>query len=144
MPLIIVATPLSAEARDLPVDNRISGRASKLEFSRRACMQPGNLPCGFFEPDAHRLETARQIGDGQNPCRHHHRGLSAAIPATAFTGQARQRGPMLKQRRCGFSNELVEVWKFRSMYTALGGADDARARATRAWPCRAHHPQNHH
>jgi lipopolysaccharide/colanic/teichoic acid biosynthesis glycosyltransferase len=37
------------------------------------------------------------------------------------------KGPVLfKQKRYGFNNELVEVWKFRSMYTEMSDANAAK------------------
>lgn len=46
--------------------------------------------------------------------------LSPLMLATAVAIKLESRGPILfKQKRHGFNNEIIEVWKFRSMYTDM-------------------------
>jgi len=125
--LIIVAIPLSAEARllhilkrlwELPVDIRISGKASGLKFSSKAYTYIGRLPLlavfdrplmgwGLF------LKTVfdRVIAGAAIAV------LAPVMLAVAAAIRLESKGPILfKQKRYGFNNELIEVFKFRSMY----------------------------
>jgi exopolysaccharide biosynthesis polyprenyl glycosylphosphotransferase len=53
--------------------------------------------------------------------------LSPLMLATAVAVRLESKGPVLfKQKRYGFNNELVEVWKFRSMYTEMSDANAAK------------------
>ena len=135
--LIIVAIPLSAEARllqilkrlwELPVDIRISGQASKLKLSPRAYTHLGNLPllAVFDRPLTGWSSFLKSTMD---------RSLallfiivfSPVLAATALAVRLDSKGPILfKQRRYGFNNELIEVYKFRSMYVERSDADASR------------------
>lgn len=125
--LIIVAIPLSAEARllyilkrlwELPVDIRISGKASSLKFSSKAYTYIGRLPLlavfdrplmgwGLFLKnvfDRVIASTAIVV-------------LAPVMLAVAVAIRLESKGPVLfKQKRYGFNNEMIEVFKFRSMY----------------------------
>jgi Undecaprenyl-phosphate glucose phosphotransferase len=125
--MIIVAIPLSAEARllhilkrlwELPVDIRISGRASALKFSPRAYSRLGNLPLlavfdrplrgwqSFLKNAVDRVLAALALIL-----------LSPVMLAAAAAVKLESKGPVIfKQRRYGFNNELIEIYKFRSMY----------------------------
>jgi Undecaprenyl-phosphate glucose phosphotransferase len=125
--LIIVAIPLAAEARllhilkrlwELPVDIRISGQASSLKLSPRAYTYLGRLPLlavfdrpltawgAFLKSAMDRVLATILIVL-----------LSPIMLATAAAVRLESKGPILfKQRRYGFNNELIEVYKFRSMY----------------------------
>ena len=47
--------------------------------------------------------------------------------ATAIAIRLESKGPVLfKQKRYGFNNELVEIWKFRSMHTDMSDANAAK------------------
>jgi Undecaprenyl-phosphate glucose phosphotransferase len=125
--LIIVAIPLSAEARllyilkrlwELPVDIRISGKASSLKFSSKAYTYLGRLPLlavfdrplmgwGLFLKNVFdRVVASVAIV-----------ALAPLMLAVAAAIRLESKGPVLfKQKRYGFNNELIEVFKFRSMY----------------------------
>ena len=125
--LIIVAIPLSAEARllhilkrlwELPVDIRISGKASSLKFSSKAYTYIGRLPLlamfdrplmgwGLFLKNVFdRVIASVAIVV-----------LAPVMLAVAAAIRLESKGPVLfKQKRYGFNNELIEVFKFRSMY----------------------------
>ncbi|MGE3877248.1 MAG: undecaprenyl-phosphate glucose phosphotransferase [Parvibaculaceae bacterium] len=135
--LIIVAIPISAEARllqilkrlwELPVDIRISGQASRLKLSPRAYTQLGNLPLlavfdrpltgwgSFLKSTMDRCLAGILIVL-----------LSPILALTALAVRLDSRGPILfKQRRYGFNNELIEVHKFRSMHADLSDANATR------------------
>ena len=125
--LIIVAIPLSAEARllyilkrlwELPVDIRISGKASSLKFSSKAYTYIGRLPLlamfdrplmgwGLFLKNVFdRVIASVAIVV-----------LTPVMLAVAIAIRLESKGPVLfKQKRYGFNNELIEVFKFRSMH----------------------------
>ncbi len=132
--LIIVAIPLSAEARllyilkrlwELPVDIRISGKASSLKFSSKAYTYLGRLPllAVFDRPLmgwALFLKTAfdRVISGAAIVA------MAPVMLAVAAAIRLESKGPVLfKQKRYGFNNELIEVFKFRSMYANRCDAD---------------------
>lgn len=135
--LIIVAIPLSAEARllqilkrlwELPVDIRISGQASKLKLSPRAYTHLGKLPllAVFDRPLTGWGSFVKSAMD---------RSLAAVLIVllspilflTALCVRLDSKGPILfKQRRYGFNNELIEVYKFRSMHADLSDAHATR------------------
>jgi Undecaprenyl-phosphate glucose phosphotransferase len=135
--LIIVTVPRAAEFRllqilsrfwVLPVDVRLSALGSKLPLSSRAYTYIGNVPmlAVFDKPLTDWERVVKNVTD---------RALAAillilAAPVMAAVAVAirwESRGPVLfKQKRYGFNNELIEVLKFRSMYTDRCDADAAK------------------
>ncbi|MET3612873.1 Undecaprenyl-phosphate glucose phosphotransferase [Rhizobium aquaticum] len=128
--ILIIALPLSAEARllellrklwVLPVDIRIAAHSSKLRFRPRAYSRIGKVSMldVFDKPIADWDSVAKRAFDIIFslvaivllwPIM-----LGAAL-AVKFTS----RGPIIfKQKRHGFNNEVVEIYKFRSMYTEM-------------------------
>ena len=125
--LILVSLPLAAEERVLhlvrklwvlPVDVRLTAHMSKLRFRPRAYSYIGNVPVLdiFDKPiaDWNRVTKAvfdRVVGG---------LGLIAAAPlmaGIALAVKADSAGPIFfRQRRYGFNNEPIEIWKFRSLY----------------------------
>jgi Undecaprenyl-phosphate glucose phosphotransferase len=126
--LLIVALPLTAESRllqllkqlwVLPVDIRLSAHTNKLRFRPRTYSFVGKVP--FLDvvdkPIADWDVVTKAVFDRVL-------GffiLMLALPAMAAVAVAIRldsKGPVLfKQKRYGFNNELIEVYKFRSMYT---------------------------
>jgi Undecaprenyl-phosphate glucose phosphotransferase len=135
--LIIVAIPMSAETRmlqilkrlwELPVDIRISGAAGKLKLSRGAYTYLGQLPLlsAFERPLSGWDAIVKSMVD---------RAialcalilLSPVMAAVALAVKWESKGPAIfRQKRFGFNNELVEVFKFRSMYTDMADAGAAK------------------
>jgi Undecaprenyl-phosphate glucose phosphotransferase len=135
--LIIVAIPFGAESRllhilkrlwELPVDIRISGQASSLKLSPRAYTYLGELPLlavfdrpltawgAFLKSAMDRVLAAILI-----------LLLSPVMLAAALAVRLESKGPILfKQRRYGFNNELIEIYKFRSMYADKTDASAAK------------------
>lgn len=131
--LIIVAIPISAEQRlmqilkniwELPVDIRVSGQSAQLKLSPRAYDYLGDLPllAVFDRPLSAWNEFLKGIVD---------RiiallaivALSPVLLGTALAVRLNSKGPVIfKQKRYGFNNELIEVYKFRSMYVDQGDA----------------------
>jgi Undecaprenyl-phosphate glucose phosphotransferase len=135
--LLIVSLPITAENRllqllkklwVLPVDIRLSAHTNKLRFRPRTYSFLGKLP--FLDvvdkPITDWDYVAKWLVD---------RVLGAALLALALPVMALvaiairldSPGPVLfKQKRYGFNNELIEVFKFRSMY--VDKADAAAAK----------------
>ncbi len=131
--LIIVAIPLSAEQRllhilkrlwQLPVDIRVSGQAAALKLSPRAYTYLGDLPLlslfdrplnGWDQFMKNTLDRAIALA-----------ALIALCPIMLIVALAiklESKGPIIfRQKRFGFNNELVQVFKFRSMYTDMADA----------------------
>ena len=125
--LLIVSLPITAENRllqmlrklwVLPVDIRLSAHTNKLRFRPRAYSFIGSVP--FFDiydkPIADWDYFAKRVFDIVVSAL----ALVALSPimiAAAIAIRLDSPGPVLfKQKRYGFNNELIEVYKFRSMY----------------------------
>ncbi len=126
--LVIVTIPQFAEDRllnmlkklwELPVDVRISGHSNKLRLAPEAYTHIGDLPllsvfnrplggwAAFVKAVFDRIVAAAMIV-----------AFAPVMAATALAVRLESKGPALfKQKRYGFNNELIEVYKFRSMYT---------------------------
>jgi Undecaprenyl-phosphate glucose phosphotransferase len=124
--LVIITLPASAEARlisiidalrVLPADVRISAQGHKIRFRPRAYSYVGNLAC---------LDVSdRPLGDWGPLLK----GVADRIIAffaiiflspimliAALAVKLDSPGPLIfRQKRYGFNNELIEVYKFRSM-----------------------------
>jgi Undecaprenyl-phosphate glucose phosphotransferase len=125
--LVLFAMPISAEGRILqmlkklwvlPVDIRLAAHTNKLRFRPRAYSYVGSVPTldVFDKPIADWDVVMKWLFDkivgGLI--------LLAASPImllAAIAIKLDSRGPVLfKQKRYGFNNELIEVYKFRSMH----------------------------
>ena len=135
--MLIVALPMAAEQRlvallqklwVLPVDIRLSARSSKLRFRPRSYSYVGAVPFLdlFDKPIADwdyivKAAFDRIIGGMI---------LIAAAPvmlAVAAAIKLDSPGPVLfRQKRYGFNNELIEVFKFRSMHVNQTDANAAK------------------
>ncbi len=133
--LLIVTFPVFAESRllevlkklwVLPVDIRLSAHTNRLRFRPRAYSYIGNVPFldVFDKPLADWGYILKRLEDQVISAI----ALVFALPVmlvVAIAIKIDSRGPVLfKQKRYGFNNELIEVYKFRSMYT---DQSDARA-----------------
>jgi Undecaprenyl-phosphate glucose phosphotransferase len=126
--LVIFSLPISAEGRILqmlkklwvlPVDIRLAAHTNKLQFRPRSYSYIGSVPVldVFDRPIADWDVVMKWLFDKLMG------GLAlvCALPAMAAIAllvKLDSRGPVLfKQKRYGFNNDLIEVYKFRSMYT---------------------------
>src|ERR1700752_2077180 len=135
--LVIFSLPISAEQRILqmlkklwvlPLDIRLAAHANKLRFRPRAYSYIGNIPVldvldkPITDWDVVMKWLFDKIDGGPLPM-----AVSPIMLIPAIAIKLDSRGPVLfKQKRYGFNNELIEVYKFRSMY-----ADQADANAGR-------------
>ncbi|TIL57104.1 MAG: undecaprenyl-phosphate glucose phosphotransferase [Mesorhizobium sp.] len=126
--MLIVSLPLTAETRVLqllkklwvlPVDIRLSAHSNALRFRPRAYSYIGSVPMlDIFD---------RPINDWDSVAKRAFDivfsiiGIIVFSPvmlATAIAIKLDSQGPVLfHQKRHGFNNEIIEVYKFRSMYT---------------------------
>ncbi len=126
--MLIVSLPISAEARVLsllkklwvlPVDIRLSALNNHLRFRPRAYSYVGSVPMLdiFDKPINDWDSVAKRIFDIVFSVL----GIVALSPimiATAIAIKLNSKGPVIfVQKRHGFNNEIINVWKFRSMYT---------------------------
>lgn len=128
--MLIVTLPVSAAIRVqqmlhklwvLPVDIRLSAHSDKLRFRPRNYTYEGSLP--FIDvvdrPLADWDAVSKRVFDlviGVLSLI----ALSPVMIATAIAIKATSKGPVFfRQKRFGFNNEVVSVWKFRSMYTDM-------------------------
>jgi Undecaprenyl-phosphate glucose phosphotransferase len=125
--LVIFSLPITAEKRILqmlkklwvlPVDIRLSAHTNKLRFRPRSYSYIGDVPVldVFDRPITDWDVVVKEMFDrivGSLI-------LLVALPVMAMVALAIKldsRGPVLfRQKRYGFNNELIEVFKFRSMY----------------------------
>lgn len=125
--LVVFTLPISAEARILemlsklwvlPIDIRLSAHASKLRLRPRSYSYIGSVPVldVFDKPIADwdivlKAVFDRIVGTLMLLL------LSPVLIATAIAVKLDSKGPVFfRQKRYGFNNELIEVFKFRSMY----------------------------
>jgi Undecaprenyl-phosphate glucose phosphotransferase len=135
--LVIFSLPISAESRILamlkklwvlPLDIRLAAHTNKLRFRPRSYSYIGKVPVidVFDRPIADWDVVMKWLFDkivgGLL--------LLLALPAMALIAVAIKldsRGPVLfKQKRYGFNNDLIEIYKFRSMYADKTDAGAAK------------------
>lgn len=126
--MLIIALPLNAESRVLellkklwilPLDIRLAAHANKLRFRPRAYSYVGAVPMLdiFDRPITDWDSVAKRSFDIFFSL------LAIAVLwpvmiGTAIAIKLNSKGPVLfKQKRHGFNNEVIDVLKFRSMYT---------------------------
>jgi len=142
--MLIVSLPITAESRVLsllkklwvlPVDIRLSAHSNQLRFRPRSYSYIGAVPMLdiFDKPINDWDSVAKRAFDivfsllGIVV-------LSPVMLATAIAIKLDSRGPVLfKQKRHGFNNEVIEVYKFRSMYADKSDAS-ARQAVTKGDP----------
>ncbi len=135
--LVLFSLPISAESRILamlkklwvlPVDIRLSAHTNQLRFRPRSYSYIGSVPVldVFDRPIADWDVVMKSLFDklvGSLALI----ALSPVMALVALAIKLDSRGPVLfKQKRYGFNNELIEVYKFRSMYVDQSDATAAK------------------
>jgi Undecaprenyl-phosphate glucose phosphotransferase len=132
--LVIFALPISAENRILqmlkklwvlPVDIRLSAHTNKLRFRPRSYSYIGSVAVldVFDKPIADwdvvmKWLFDKIVGSLALLC------VFPIMVAVAIAIKVDSRGPVLfRQKRYGFNNELIEIYKFRSMYVDQADVD---------------------
>ena len=131
--LVIFSLPISAEGRILqmlkklwvlPVDIRLSAHTNKLRFRPRSYSYIGSVPVIDIsdKPIADwdvvmKWLFDKIVGSLALIC------VAPVMLLVAIAIKLDSKGPVLfKQHRYGFNNELIEVYKFRSMYVEQSDA----------------------
>jgi Undecaprenyl-phosphate glucose phosphotransferase len=126
--MVLIALPLAADDRIaelkqhidvLPADIRVAGSASPLKFSKHTYSYVGNVPMIDISdrPISDWGILAKSVFDKAVAL------IALIVLAPVMAGvtlavKFESKGPVLfRQKRYGFNNELIEVLKFRSMYT---------------------------
>ncbi|MCK5473087.1 MAG: sugar transferase, partial [Planctomycetes bacterium] len=135
--LLIVTLPMAAESRllelykklwVLPVDIRLSAHTNELRFRPRAYSYIGNVPFVDLQdkPIADWDYVLKWAFD-KTVASLALLALSPVMALVALAVKLDSRGPVFfKQNRHGFNNELIGVYKFRSMYTDKSDSNAAR------------------
>jgi Undecaprenyl-phosphate glucose phosphotransferase len=135
--LVLLALPISAENRlmgllqrlwVLPADIRLAASASRLKLARRAYSYVGNVALIALadKPISDWGTIAKAVFD-RTIAVLLLLALAPLMLLTALAIRLDSRGPALfKQKRYGFNNELIEVYKFRSMYVHMSDHSAAK------------------
>ncbi len=136
--MLIIALPATAEQRILqllrklwvlPVDIRLAAHANRLRFRPRSYSHVGAVPMFdiFDKPIRDWDSVAKRIFDILFSLI----AISLLWPvmlASAIAVKATSKGPILfRQKRHGFNNEVIQVLKFRSMYTNMSDQSAIKA-----------------
>jgi Undecaprenyl-phosphate glucose phosphotransferase len=125
--LVIFSLPISAESRILqmlkklwvlPLDIRLSAHTNKLRFRPRSYSYVGNVPVlDIFDRPIADWDVVMKwlfdkvVGSLALIC------VAPIMLLIALAIKLDSKGPVFfKQRRYGFNNEFVEIYKFRSLY----------------------------
>ena len=142
--MLIISLPLDAEARVLemlkplwvlPIDIRLAAHANRLRFRTRSYSYVGGVPMLDIldRPIADWDSVAKRIFDVAFSLV----ALALLWPvmlAAAVAVKATSSGPVIfRQKRHGFNNEEIDVYKFRSMFTEMCDPG-ARALVTKGDP----------
>jgi Undecaprenyl-phosphate glucose phosphotransferase len=142
--MLIVSLPLTAESRVLsmlkklwvlPVDIRLSAHSNQLRFRPRSYSFIGSVPMlDIFDKPINDWDSVAKRGFDIVFSLIGIALFSPIMIATAIAIKLDSKGPVIfRQKRHGFNNEIIDVYKFRSMYT-----DDcdptARAAVTKGDP----------
>ncbi|MEP9374115.1 undecaprenyl-phosphate glucose phosphotransferase [Mesorhizobium sp. KR1-2] len=125
--MLIVSLPITAEQRVLsllkklwvlPVDIRLSAHSSQLQFRPRSYSFIGSLPMlDIFDKPINDWDSVAKRAFDIFFSLFGIIVFSPIMLATAIAIKLDSKGPVLfKQKRHGFNNEVIEVYKFRSMY----------------------------
>jgi Undecaprenyl-phosphate glucose phosphotransferase len=135
--MLVVALPLCAEMRVLelvkklwvlPVDIRLAAHASKLRFRPRVHSFAGVVPLiDLIDKPITDWDVIVKWLFDKSVAALALLGLAPAMTLIALAIKLDSRGPVLfRQKRHGFNNELIEVYKFRSMYVDKTDAHAAK------------------
>ena len=135
--LVIFALPITAEERILqmlrklwvlPIDIRLAAHANRLRFRPRSYSYVAKAPMlDLFDKPIADWDVVIKLAFDKVVGALALLALSPVLAATAIAIKLTTRGPVLfRQRRYGFNNELIEVFKFRSMYVDQVDANAAR------------------
>ena len=142
--MLIVSLPITAESRVLdllkkvwvlPVDIRLSAHTNKLRFRPRSYSYVGSIPfLDVFDKPIADWDSVMKRGFDIFFSLLALVALSPVMLITAIAIRMESKGSIIfRQKRFGFNNEVVEVLKFRSMFTDMAD-QDAKKSVTRNDP----------
>jgi Undecaprenyl-phosphate glucose phosphotransferase len=125
--LVIFALPITAEQRILemlrklwvlPIDVRLAAHANRLRFRPRSYSYVDQVPVlDLLDKPIADWDVVIKLAFDKVVGTLALMALSPILLATALAVKLDSPGPVLfRQKRYGFNNELIEVFKFRSMY----------------------------
>lgn len=128
--MLIIALPATAEARILqllrklwvlPVDIRLAAHTDRLRFRPRSYSHIGSVPMfDIFDKPIRDWDSVAKRTFDIAFCLLSSALLWPVMIGAAIAVKATSKGPVLfVQKRHGFNNEVIDVLKFRSMYTNL-------------------------
>ncbi len=128
--MLIVSLPITAEERVLsllkklwvlPVDIRLSAHNNHLQFRPRAYSYIGSVAMiDLFDKPINDWDSVAKRAFDIFFSLFGILVFSPIMIATAIAIKLESKGAVIfKQQRHGFNNEIIEVWKFRSMYTEM-------------------------
>ncbi|NLS03138.1 undecaprenyl-phosphate glucose phosphotransferase [Rhizobium sp. P32RR-XVIII] len=128
--MLIISLPLSAEDRILqllkklwvlPVDIRLAAHANRLRFRPRAYSHIGSVPMlDIFRKPIRDWDSVAKRGFDLFFATLALLLLWPVMVVTAIAIKLTSKGPVFfMQKRHGFNNEVINVFKFRSMYTNM-------------------------
>jgi Undecaprenyl-phosphate glucose phosphotransferase len=135
--MLVVALPVGAETRVLellkklwvlPIDIRLAADASRLKFAARTYSFAGTVPLIDIidRPITDWSVLAKWLFDmsvGLMALV----GLAPVMALVALAVKLDSKGPVLfRQKRYGFNNQLIDVYKFRSMYVDQADANASK------------------
>ncbi len=131
--LVIFAMPITAENRllqmlrklwVLPVDIRLAAHSNKLRLRPRSYSYIGTVPVlDVFDKPIADWDVVLKSAFDRIVSWVLLIVLSPVLLATALAVKIDSKGPVFfRQKRYGFNNELIEVFKFRSMYAEAADA----------------------
>ena len=134
---IIVTLPTYAEERlthildqlwVLPVDIRLSAQGQKLRYRPRAYSYIGNLPClDVFDKPLGEWGPLLKTTMDKILAALMLIAISPLLLVIAIAIRWDSKGPVFfRQKRYGFNNELIEIYKFRSMYVDQADANASK------------------
>lgn len=135
--LLILSLPVTAERRlleilkklwVLPVDIRLAAHASALRFGPRAYSHVGSVPLiDILDRPLDEWDQLVKTTFDRTVALLALVALAPVLALVAIAVRLDSKGPVLfRQKRLGFNNELVDVWKFRSMYVEQADATASR------------------
>jgi Undecaprenyl-phosphate glucose phosphotransferase len=135
--MLIVALPVSAETRVLqlikklwvlPVDIRLAAQASKLRFRPRAYSFAGTVPLiDILDKPITDWDVVVKWVFDKSVAALTLLALAPVMMLVALAIKLDSKGPVLfRQKRHGFNNELIDVFKFRSMFVDQADANAAK------------------
>ncbi len=128
--LVIVALPIAAEKRlaavvrelsVLPADVKLPAKATTIRFSPRTYSHVGTVAMiDLYDKPITGWGTVVKWSFDKIVATVALILLAPVMAAIAIAIKLDSKGPVFfRQKRHGFNNELIEVWKFRSMFTAV-------------------------